>query len=94
MVSEPQAHSKSRLATYERYGEMVKKELQEVKGKNYFLVKDVSTPGTIKCLIHISERTRNQYLSDICAELQARGILARHGRTFYFIGKKRVKKEK
>jgi hypothetical protein len=84
-------HSKYRLSIYNTYGEKVRKELSKIKGKDFFLIKQVSGLGTVKCMAHMTERTRHQYLSDVCAELFVRGILARHGKTYYFVSKKKRK---
>lgn len=91
----PKEHSAYRASIYLKYGSRVTKELEQIKGKEeYFLIKDIAGHGTIKCFAHMADRTRNQYLSDICAELQMRGVLGRNGKTYYFVTKRvRTKKE-
>ena len=91
----PKEHSTYRASIYQKYGSKVTKELEQIKDKEeYFLIKDIAGKGTIKCFAHMADRTRSQYLSDICAELQMRGVLGRNGKTYYFVTKrKRTKKE-
>jgi hypothetical protein len=86
-------HSAHRTKIYERYGSLVFKELYALKRGDYFLVKEVSKHGTIKCLNHLVDKTRSQYLSDLCTEMQVRGILARNGKTYFFVRKKKTKHE-
>ena len=85
----PKQHSAQREHTFKLYGHRFTKELQKLKGRDYFMVKDIGKEGSIKCLAHLSERTRNQYCSELCTELQVRGVLSRNGKTFYFRVRKR-----
>jgi hypothetical protein len=78
-----------RLRIYKDYGTEAHREIKKLKKTATFNIKQLAEPNLIECMAHLSPRTRQQYLTYCCNEMEARGILKRRGRGFYFPVKKK-----